>query len=166
MNVTQAAWILLMVGCQNAKPLADAAPPTASTSAASSVAASATPTPSASAAASASSAPIAPSASAAEDSTPPAWLKLGAGDRVKERIATGLTAGCYVVKKKSGDEITCPPAAAPAATVDDFSLDAAHSCPPGFAVAGATACARVCRKDSDCHHKYRCDPDAHQCEGR
>jgi hypothetical protein len=84
------------------------------------------------------------------------WLKLAAGESMKERITSGSKKGCYVVKAKHGEEIRCPPMAAPPATLDTVGLTRGFDCPPGFAVSGSDSCSRTCTRDSDCHGKDKC----------
>jgi hypothetical protein len=100
---------------------------------------------------------------AAAPTPPPTWLKLAAGESVKSRIDSGSNKGCYIVKAKvGGEEIRCPPMAAPGATVDTVETSSGTACPPGFAVSGSDSCSRTCVRKSDCHGKNICG-DSHQC---
>lgn len=140
-----------------AAPSASAAPPPVPKPSA----APSAPAPGASAVSPAPSAP-APSASASGSASAGAsWLKLGPGESVTRMITTGTTAGCAVVKTRNGDEIRCPPAPAPAATVDELEPNG-KSCPAGFEVSGANFCSRACKTNKDCHGKHVCG-DMKQC---
>jgi len=138
-----------------AAPSASAAPPPVPKPSA----APSAPAPGASAVSPAPSAP-APSASGSA-SAGASWLKLGPGESVTRMITTGTTAGCAVVKTRNGDEIRCPPAPAPAATVDELEPNG-KSCPAGFEVSGANFCSRACKTNKDCHGKHVCG-DMKQC---
>ncbi len=98
-------------------------------------------------------APVASASAAADDSGPPAWLHLGAGERFKHR---NKVATCVTIVVKGGEEDRCEPMAAPAATVDDVTLPRGRDCPPGFAVSGSDYCSRACKSDADCHNKHKC----------